>query len=180
MRFLKQILFIFLAPTIAYGQTVHREEDRIVYRGSITVAGTDQEALYQRAKDAMHNVKGGNENSVEENNSKGMIIAKGKIKLVTPYYLIKTVEYVLELSAKDGNYKYRIDSVYLIQKERGGKEDRISSEKLLKAVEATGQESIDTEKVMNEIDMDFQKLLATIYAEMSKAPVAKHPAASVN
>src|SRR6185369_326366 len=108
-----------------------------------------------RAKNALlNNVKGSKKEIAEDNKEK--IGAKGSIKLSSPYHIIKSVEYILELSVEDGKYKYRIDSVYIKQAERGGKTNKISSEELLKGMEVTGPTSANTEKQLNEIDMNFQ------------------------
>lgn len=164
-----------LVPAVSYAQTVHIDEDRIVYKGTVTMANAVKEELYERAKDAVrNNVKKTKDNIAEDNKQKGMIAVKGKIKLVTPYHLIRKVEYLLELSVDDGSYKYRIDSVYLGQVERGEKKTRISSDKLVKGVDVTGPESWDAEKLVNEIDMNFQKLLALINTDMKKPAVAKN------
>src|SRR6266480_4380908 len=113
MRVIKHIVFLLLVPAVSYAQTVHVDEDRIVYKGTVTIANVDKEELYERAKESIRNkVKKTKDNIAKDNKQNGMIAVKGKIKLSTPYHLIRKVEYLLELSADDGSYKYRIDSVY--------------------------------------------------------------------
>jgi hypothetical protein len=173
MRLIKQIVFFLFMPAVAVGQTVHVHENRVVYKGVVNVANVNKEELYGRAKDAIYNnVKGGRENIVADDKEKGMIAVKGSIRLTTPYELIRKVEYILEVSVDNGNYKYRIDSVYLRQVERGGEKIKASSEKLLKAVDVTGPEAAEAEKLLNEMDMNFQKLLALINADIKKAAAA--------
>lgn len=173
MNYLKQIIFLLFAPFAACGQTIHSEDDRIVYKGTITVENADQAELYQRAKSALHYVNASTDNLVEDKKENGKIIAPGKMKLKTPYSVVRTVFYNFELSVEEGKVKYRIDSVYLKNKVRGGNTTVLSSDKILKAVEETGPPAIEAEKQLNEIDMNFQKIIAIVISEMKKAPVAK-------
>jgi hypothetical protein len=172
MKFIKYILFV-LIPVALHAQTVHVDEDRIVYKDKKTVAQVDKHELFERAQIAMERIKWNKQRIVVENRNEGLITARGTMKLVTPYHTIRTVEYLFELKVEDGEYKYRIDSVYMEEKERGGKTTRLSSEKLLKAVEETGKVSKDAEKVLNEIDMNFQKLLALVQADMKETDSAQ-------
>jgi len=174
MKFIKHILFLLLIPVASFGQTVHIDEDRIVYKGTVKLEQVNKEDMYTRAKNALlNNVKGSKVEIAEDNKEK--IAAKGSIRLSSPYHIIKTVEYILELSVEDGKYKYRIDSVYIKQAERGGKKKKISSEELLKGMEVTGATSANTEKQLNEIDMNFQKLLVLINTNMKETAVTKNP-----
>src|SRR5260221_789666 len=176
MKLIKRIVFILLIPIVSSGQTVHVDEDRIVYKGTVKLEQVNKEDMYIRAKNAiLNNVKGSKEGIVEDNNEKEKIAAKGSIKLSSPYHIIKTVEYILELSVEDGKYKYRIDSVYIKTTQRGGKTKKISSEELLKGMEVSGPTSANTEKQLNEIDVNFQKLLALVNNDMKKTAVVKNP-----
>jgi hypothetical protein len=155
---------------------VHVDEDRIVYKGTVKLEQVNKEDMYSRAKNAiLNNVKGSKKGIVEDNKEKEKIAANGSIKLSSPYHIIKTVDYILELLVEDGKYKYRIDSVYIKQAERGGKRNKISSEELLKGMEVTGSTSANTEKQLNEIDMKFQKLLALVNNDMKKTAGVKNP-----
>jgi hypothetical protein len=168
MKLIKYILFV-LMPVAIRAQTVHVDEDRIVYKDKKTVTKADKNELFDRAKVAMDRVKWNRQTIVVENRENGLITAMGTMKLATPYHTIRTVEYLFEIKVEDGEYKYRIDSVYMEERERGGKTTRLSSEKLLKAVEETGKVAKDAEKVLNEIDMNFQKLLALVQADMKES-----------
>src|SRR5258705_1941980 len=111
MEFIKRIAFLLLIPVITHGQTAHVDSNRIVYKGTVKPGNVNKEELFTRAENAIRsNVKGDKQVIIGENNEKGMIVTKGSIQLSSPYHLIKTVEYVLELLVEDGNYKYRIDS----------------------------------------------------------------------
>ena len=174
MKFIKHILLLLLIPVASFGQTVHIDEDRVVYKGTVKLEQVNKEDIYTRAKNALlNNVKGGKHEIMEDNKEK--IAAKGSIRLSSPYHIVKTVEYILELSVEDGKYKYSIDSVYIKQAERGGKKKKISSEELLKGMEVTGPASANTEKQLNEIDMNFQKLLTLINRDMKEITFAKNP-----
>lgn len=176
MKIIRCIIFLLLIPAITNGQTAHVDEDRIVYKGTVKLEQVNKEDMYARAKNAiLNNVKGSNEGIAEDNKEKEKIAAEGSIKLSSPYHIIKTVEYILELSVEDGKYKYRIDSVYIKQVERGGKTKKISSEELLKGMEVTGITSANTERQLNEIDMNFQKLLALVNNDMKRISVVKNP-----
>ena len=178
MEFIKQLVFFLLIPAVTYGQTVHVDSNRIVYKGTIKLDSVNKEELFARARNAIfNNVKGGKDSIVTDNKEKGIISAKGCIKLASPYHIIKKVEYILELSVDDGKYEYRIDSVSIKQVERGGKTTRIYSEELLKGLDVTVSGFVpgsgDVEKQLNEIDMNFQKLIALVNADMKKISVVK-------
>jgi len=172
MRHIKRILFVLLLHSGVNGQTVHIEEDRIVYKGVVRIANISKQELYERAKDALRNIIGGKEPIINDSGENGTLVAKGTMKLTTPYHLIRQVGYILELSVEDGGYKYRIDSVNMKQVERGGKTIKISSAELFKGIEATGPESIEAEKILNEIDLKFQKILALVNRDIKSEPVA--------
>jgi hypothetical protein len=174
MNFIKQIIFLLLIPAVTFGQTAHVDENRIVYKGTVKLDSLNKEELFAKAKNAiLSNGKGSKGWIVTNNNEKEMMTAKGSIKLASPYHIIKTVEYILELSVGNGKLEYRIDSVYIKQIERGGRTIKISSGELLKGMETSGPVSANTEKQLNEIDMNFQKLIALVGADMRKIPAVK-------
>jgi hypothetical protein len=169
MKKIKQLIFLLLIQPAASGQTAHVGGDRIVYKGNLQVDAVKKDELYARAKTALlNNVKGKEQTVIEDNIEQGKITAQGIIWLVTPYHLIRTVEYVFEMKVEDGSYQYRIDSVYFEEKERGGKAVKTSSEDLVKRMEITGLTSVNTERLLNEIDMNFQKVIDLINAGMNK------------
>src|SRR5947207_4595181 len=102
-----------------------------------------------------------------------MIKTKGTMRLTSPYSMISTVEYIFELSRNEGGFKYRIDSVYIKETERGGKTNKISSGELLKGMDMSGAVAAATEKKLNEIDMKFEKIIDGIITGMKK-PVLKN------
>ena len=128
MTFIKHLLYLLLLPSVTYGQTVHIDDHRIVYKGAVNVGQINQEELYATAKQSIYdNIKGSKENTIKDDRQNGKICVKGTIKLKTPFEITRTVGYVLELSVEEGGYKYRIDSVYMKQVQRGGKTNTIPS-----------------------------------------------------
>ena len=138
---------------------MHLDSNRIVYKGTVNIDHLSKDEIYARAKLALATTMKGEKQRIIYEDSSNMIIAKGSERLASPYSIIKKVEYILELSIGDGKYKYRIDSVYIKQEERGGKTSRISSHKLVEGMDESGAVSANTENQVNEIDMIFQKLL---------------------
>src|SRR5206468_3117806 len=120
---------ILLIPVLAFGQTVHVEKDQIIYKGTVKADNLNQEELFGRAKKAIINNVNKNENVISDDN-KNRIATRGSIKLKSSYHLIKTVEFNFELTIKNGEYTYIIDSVFLKQVERGGKTIVTSSQEL--------------------------------------------------
>ena len=168
------MLFLLLIPAITNGQTAHVDSNRVAYKGTVKLDKINKEELFGRAKKALlNNMKGKEEIIVRENRENGMIAATGSIKLASPYHLVKTVEFIFELSVDDGKYEYQIDSVYIKQFERGEKMIKISSEELLKAMETGQPVSGRIEKILNEIDMIFQKLITLVNADMKNATIIK-------
>ena len=163
---MKSLLFFLLLPFFGAAQTVHVEDNRIVYKGAVKLEGTSQADVYARAKKAIASHV--NKNEIGENHKKETIVSDGMIRLKSPYHLIKTLHYIFELTAGDGEYRYRIDSVSLKQKERGGSTEKISSEELLKGMESTGLVAATTERQLDEIDMNFQKLISLIEADIKR------------
>jgi len=176
MEFIKQLVFFLLIPAVTFGQTVHVDSNRIVYKVTVKLDSVNKERLFARARNAIfNNVKG--DSIVIDNKEKGIISAKGSIQLASPYHIIKKVEYILELSVDDGKYEYRIDSVSIKQVERGGKTTRIYSEELLKGMDVTASGFVPgsaiVEKQLNEIDMNFQKLIDLVSADMERISFVK-------
>src|SRR5204863_855643 len=96
------------------------------------------------------------------------IVTAGSMSLSSPYHLIRTLHYIIELNAGDGQCQYSIDSVYITEKERGGPTQEFSSEEILKRMDISGPVAANAEKQLNEIDMNFQKLIDLIGADMKR------------
>ena len=162
-------------PMMTSGQTVHVDSDRIVYKGTVRLDDVNKDELLARANHVLStNIKRDEKVMITNDNEKEMIIAKGTMRLTSPYSMISTVEYIFELSRNEGGFKYRIDSVYIKETERGGKTNKISSGELLKGIDMSGAVAAATEKKLNEIDMKFEKIIDMVIADMKKPAVLKN------
>jgi len=160
------LLFFVALPFFATSQTVHVEDNRIVYKGAFKLEKMNAADVYARAKMAIaRNVN----DKTDDIGQETTISSTGSIRLKSPYHLIKTVHYTIALNARDGECQYRIDSVYITQKERGGSTRVFPSEELLKGLDVNGLVASAAEKQLNEIDMDFQKLIDLIGADLKRA-----------
>ncbi len=93
----------------------------------------------------------------------------GRMRLNTPYPLVRYVNYRFRLTPLDNGYKYVIDSVFYTEQERGRPIDIVPGEEMVERMGETGAIVGDTEKILNETDMRFQKLIAVLRAEMKKS-----------
>jgi hypothetical protein len=160
---MKYLLFFLLIPFYASSQTVNVEGDKVVYKGKVPVKGLSEQEIGERAKMAiLDHVNKKEEPVVVDSNKRQMIISTGKIKLPSPHYIIKTMEFRIALVIGKGGYQYLIDSIILTEKTKGEETVRMSSEKLLKGMESSGPVAAAAEKQLNEIDMNIQKLIAVI------------------
>ena len=165
----KFILFCLLLPVFASTQTVNAEDNRIVYKGAVKVAGASREQLVAKARQTILRLVDRHDPKINQNDSETTRVwFGGAIKLSSTDHVSQKVEYIGEINLKDGGYEYRIDSVYLFQKESGHAATRISSEELLKKMESSGPVAASTERQLNEIDMNFQKLIDQINNDMGK------------
>ena len=176
MKFIKQVILFLLVPAVTSGQTIHIDSNRILYKGTVKLDAVNKDELFARARNAIFdNVK--EDSIITDNKGKGMISAKGSIKLASPYHIIKKLEYILELRIDNGKYEYRIDSVSIKQVERGRKTTRIYADELLKGLDLTASGFVPgsgtVEKQLNEIDMNFQKLITLVAADMNRLPIGK-------
>ena len=176
MKCIKQVLFLLWIPAVTFGQTIHVESNRIVYKGTVKLDAVNKDELYTRAKNALFNHVE-EDSMVTDDKEKGIIAAKGTVQLASPYHIIKKVEYILELAVDEGRYEYRIDSVSIKQVERGGETTRIYAAEILEGLDLTASGFVpgygNVEKQVNEIDMHFQKLIALINADIKMTPVVK-------
>ena len=166
---MKWILLFILIPSLLKAQTAHIEGDKILYKDTISVAGTSKTILYNRAVKAIaKNVHPVKKDRGDNNRTEDRIMATGNIKLTADYPTTKTLYYLITLKVKDGAYSYLIDSFDIKQAKSGGKTKSILNEEVLKDMEKSGKPSEEAEKVLNEIDMDIQKLIALIKRDMGK------------
>lgn len=156
-------LFLFLIiPVLSFGQTIHVQDEKIVYEGKEKIALSSSE-IFGRIQKALPGLVSNYEVEEQSGNS---VKARGKLKLQTPYYLVRTVTYSIKLSAVDNGYEYQIDSVSFNEQERGKKMVTKSSKEMLDNMSETGAIVGETEKILNETDMRFQKLLAVLKSKV--------------
>jgi hypothetical protein len=171
MKWIKQKIWIvacfFSLPVVA--QTVHVDSERIAYRNTVTVDNSSQLELFFRAQKAIADYVTQQAALIKTDAIKNEMSAQGSISLNSPYHLVKTLLYTIKISVHDGGYQYQIDSVYLKEEERGGSTKLTSSQELLKGMDISGPASWIMERQLNEIDMNFQKLIALVNGEMKKA-----------
>jgi hypothetical protein len=151
------------------GQTVHVNDDRIVYENKVPVDKANQKELFFRAQKAIADNVTQQPTLISTDAVNNEVSGQGSIRLKSFYHLIKTLFYTIKLSIRDGGYQYQIDSVYLKEEERGGRTKFLSSNELLKGMEVSGSASWMMEEQLNEIDMNLQKVIALVKGEMNKS-----------
>jgi hypothetical protein len=154
---MKWLLILLLIPYSSICQTVHMEDERIVYKGLLKTS-VPFEQLKPVIEKAMQST--GNKNLLWSNDSLTNEIAINvAMKLKGDPSIDNDLKYQISFRRKDDGYEYKIDSVSLRQKERGYDTKLISSEELIKALDNTGTVATLIEKQLNEMDMRFQQLL---------------------
>lgn len=166
---MKLILFFLLLPVFAATQSVNVKDNKIVYKGTVKVAFASREQLVVKVKQTILHLDDRYNPKINQNDSETTRVwFEGTMKLSSTDHVSRKVEYIGEINLKNGGYEYRIDSVYLFQKEPGHPGTRIPSEELLKKMESSGPVAASTERLLNEIDMNFQKLIDQINNDLSK------------
>jgi hypothetical protein len=162
---MKTVLFFLLFPAFAYGQTIHVKDKKIVYEGKEDL-GRPMNPVTEVQLERILGIQGQHKAGELEEKS---VAVYGRMKLKTPYPLMRYVNYRFKLTTLDSGYKYVIDSVYYTEQERGRKIDTFSSEKMVDRMGETGAVVGETEKILNETDMRFEKLIAVLRSEMKKS-----------
>jgi hypothetical protein len=160
------LLLILLLPLYTSAQTVHLEDDKIVYKGKEKLGNLDKGEIYKRINSAIAKYISVVDHKLDSSYEEGNVTARGKLKLSSTYSLLRSLQFTIKFTITDEEYKYKIDSVYIDQHERGGKTTEIPSEELVKLMDVSGPVAADTEKKLNEIDMEFQKIIALIKREV--------------
>ena len=170
IKSMRLIFFLLAFPFFISAQTVHIEKNKIVYKGKVHVEGTSAEQLTLRAKRAILNLNKDYKSNVSQNeDGTNKVWFQGATKLASSGHVSSKVKYIVEINVKNGSYEYRIDSVYLVQKEPGQHATESPSGELLDKMESSGAVAARTEGQLNEIDMDFQKLIDDINREMKRS-----------
>jgi hypothetical protein len=156
-------ILLFFLPFFAAAQTVHVEDERVVYRERITVNGAGLDHLFRRAHETMNALTGSS--GIKEEKDK--LTSKGVIRLSSTHSLRNRLRYQLSIEVHEDSYEYRIDSVAWVTDARGKKLVITPSEKLVADMEITGPTAARTEKQLNEMDMRLQKLIVQLKKLMS-------------
>ena len=161
-----KIFFVFLLlPFFSFSQTVHVKDGNILYEGQEKVTGVSASEISRRIESVLSSIVS---NYKVEKRSNDAIKARGELKLKTPYTIIRTVSYSIELTAIENGYEYLIDSVSFSEKRRGEKSTTKSSKEILDNMSEQGSIVGETEKLLNETDMRFQRLLALLKVRINK------------
>ena len=164
---MKYILLLLWLPLFAPAQTVHIKDKKIDYQETVLVKNCSKTELFRRAQAALINhITTDEKNILPENKKSDAIAADGKMKLLADGGTTNELLYTMEIKVKNGSYQYHIHKVHLVQYKGGAKISDIASEDLLEGMDSSGEGATKTEKQLNEMDMDFQKLIALIKADM--------------
>jgi hypothetical protein len=161
MRDLRSILiFVFLLPAFALAQTVHVDNEKIVYKGDIKLKAGSTGDLFADAKNLLLNYVNRSPDSLKEDEFERQLASTALIQLPSPYHLKKHLLCTVKFKVKDDEIDYEINNVILKLQERGDKPRFIPSHVLLKKMEENGKVARETERQLNEIDMYIQRMIA--------------------
>ena len=164
---MKVLLIALLLPVLSAGQTIHFEKKDILYKGNVKTAGTTATDLSANLSNAVQIAAKETKAKIDQQAGGQMLVAQGMVRMNAPFRIIRNVHFTLTLHPQGSGYDYRIDSVYITEKRRAGRETTRSSKELLEGIEDTGLKAIETERLLNEIDMRLQKVLAIIKRQMT-------------
>jgi hypothetical protein len=157
---MKKFFFFLFLPLFSFGQTIHFDDENIIYKGKVNAPGMQSGEVYARLEQAINGFLEKKDLTVETFPSGQRLQASGAIRLNSPYHIIRKVRFNLQLTAADEGYTYQLDSVYLEERRRSRKATTKNAEELLESMEETGAGGTAAERLLNEIDMRFQKLIA--------------------
>ena len=163
---MKWLLLFLLIPLSSTSQTVHLNDDKIFYEGSIK-AGLAKPDLQDALKNAEKNCSSHIHN-VSFNADDHQITAVAEMTLTPARNAVNTLQYTLKLFVSEGQVNYQIDDVFLITKARGGNTDTIPSKNIVKDMEVTGPVATATEKILNEIDMRLRELIDRLSNQLNR------------
>ena len=133
-------------PAISLAQTIHKDKDKIVYKGKIKLQASGEG--YNQSKSFL--LEYANPDSIKEEKD-------------------KVLQYKVKFEQTADGVQYEIDGVQLLLHERGEKKKVLASADLLKGMDESGNASRDAEKVLNEIDMFIQQYIAKMQSAFSSS-----------
>lgn len=163
---MKGLLLLLFFPIASFAQTIHFEDEKILYKGSVSVPGMSANEVAARFGPAIAALMNRETVSTHFLPGENTLVAKDAIALTTPFHLIRKVHFTLRLTAKEAGYTYCIDSVAVTERRRGSKPKIKSAKELLEGMEETGASGTANERLLNEIDLRFQKLLTLLASAM--------------
>ncbi|MBB1284302.1 hypothetical protein HRH25_07960 [Flavisolibacter sp. BT320] len=163
---MKKLLIGLLFPLFSFGQTVHHNEEKIIYKGSVELNGGAAPDIRTRLQQTFSEVAVDMADSVFIQPNEEKIQAYASIRMKSTYDIIKKMHLTIQLTPQPSGYTYTIDSVYVTERRRGWKEKRFDSKEMVEALEETGNAAIELEITLNEIDLRLQKLLRLLENEM--------------
>ncbi|MGE5519857.1 MAG: hypothetical protein ACM3VS_08035 [Candidatus Dadabacteria bacterium] len=166
-----RLLFLLFFPFLVNSQTVHQDDGKIRYKGTVpfnkTLNGDVSNEIQASFISAIKNAGKLIETSADANRK---FTAIGLFHLASTAAVTNLATYLLTVEMEPDKYKFKIDSVSFVQEVRGGgKTTVINSKEFLEKMDETGDTAIATEKVLNEFDMNVQKLLVMANKELQKA-----------
>lgn len=165
---MKQIIFGLLLPLFSFAQTIHHEDGKIVYKGNVHIGLSSNNTVLSRLQSVFPVVAEKSTDSVRIQSMEKAIEAYGEIRLKSPYHIIRTLHFTIQLTPIEGGYAYNVDSVSVSERRRGMKETVTTAAELIEDLEETGNAAIELEILLNEIDLRIQKLLTILENEMKK------------
>ena len=137
------------------------QDGRIVYKGSINTSLSFRQ-LHDVIDRAMKYTGNKDEEWFTDSLSEDIVV-NATMKLKSDLATINRLHYQIKFSKNEQGYHFQIDSVKLLQKERGYKTTSVSSEELIKNLDDTGPIASASEKQLNEIDMRIQQLMDLLH-----------------
>ncbi|MDQ3278215.1 MAG: hypothetical protein M3Q06_07805 [Bacteroidota bacterium] len=163
---MKQLLFALLLPVFAAGQTIHYEDDKIIYKGTVELGLHSQEEIFLRLQQALPVAAKKSTDTIAIHLTDSAMTVTGEIKMKTPYQQKRKFHFLMELTPKSGGFGYKVDSVFVTEGRRGWKMKVKKAGELLAGMEEYGVAEIEAEKLLNEIDLRIQKMLRILENEM--------------
>jgi hypothetical protein len=164
---MKTFLFFLLIPFFSLAQTIHHEGNEILYKGDVKLTGMTAQGIIERLQNTAGAViKQGKHHAVVQT-SADKVWTWGDMKLTNEKSTSRTAHYNISFNATEGGYEYRIDSVFVTEKGRTGSHVKTGKD-LFACMQVSGPSAAAAENILNEIDMNFQKILAVIEARMKK------------
>ncbi len=157
---MKLFFLLIVLPVLSFSQTVHVDDDEVEYKGEEKVSGVSGSEISSRLATVLSSLdlKG---IELVKNSTDGETYT-GKIRLTTPYEIIRAMSFKMKLESSEGKYSYKIDNVQLSERLRGEEAKKTSSEDMIDTLEEAGKTASEMEKILNEFDMRIQQLLVFI------------------